>query len=389
MKTWFEQLFGFKESLFPRGRLLENFVLNIDPNGQSTLFCKANAHTFNIGRFTTPSLMELRDEFNRSIHMRARQASALDSSNYRDSGIVVRHEAIADIIELHASATGPAVFQAASQFNCLEFPQPGCIPEDGITEYIYDDTQGPACAIAAAAGTLFRNYFLPMPWKNSYEASVSDCLQYGQSVGCQINNFDGTEKYLQELGYQPIHIRNGYSFASAEELLRLNSFLGQNEWCHDEIRQRIKVGIHESVEVLFSSRDSILPHDGSTHRIVTQVYCSAFSCGYSGISNDIWEPMAQLLLDAIYEATLLSAILRKPVPIEGTPTAYLTFVGGGVFGNNMSWIASSIARAVKSLRSRNMEILDKNELMHLNVVICHRSIREDIRLMIDQAINDT
>ena len=54
-----------------------------------------------------------------------------------------------------------AVIQAASQFNLLEFPGPRNLPEDGITGYIYDRTQGPACAIACAAGTAYRNYLMP------------------------------------------------------------------------------------------------------------------------------------------------------------------------------------------------------------------------------------
>jgi hypothetical protein len=45
-----------------------------------------------------------------------------------------------------------SVFQAASQFNCLEFPGPECKPEDGVTAYFCDRTQGPACALACGAG---------------------------------------------------------------------------------------------------------------------------------------------------------------------------------------------------------------------------------------------
>ena len=33
------------------------------------------------------------------------------------------------------------MFQAASQFNCLEFVDPYVIPEEGVTQYVYDKTQ--------------------------------------------------------------------------------------------------------------------------------------------------------------------------------------------------------------------------------------------------------
>ena len=35
-------------------------------------------------------------------------------------------------------------------------------PEDGVTRYKDDPTQGPACAIAAGAATIYRNYFVPI-----------------------------------------------------------------------------------------------------------------------------------------------------------------------------------------------------------------------------------
>lgn len=35
------------------------------------------------------------------------------------------------------------------------------IPENGVTMYANGYTQGPACVIAAAAGTVYRNYFAP------------------------------------------------------------------------------------------------------------------------------------------------------------------------------------------------------------------------------------
>ena len=35
------------------------------------------------------------------------------------------------------------------------------VPEDGVTIYSADPTQGPACALACAAGSVYRNYFCP------------------------------------------------------------------------------------------------------------------------------------------------------------------------------------------------------------------------------------
>ena len=76
----------------------------------------------------------------------------------------VSHEIIDDALLEHAHPESAGnVFQVASQFNCLEFPSAESVPEDGISDYAYDKTQGPACSLAAAAGTVYRNYLFPKP----------------------------------------------------------------------------------------------------------------------------------------------------------------------------------------------------------------------------------
>ena len=43
-------------------------------------------------------------------------------------------------------ANAGALFQVASQFNLLEMTGPAVTPEEGVTRYQGDPTQGPACA---------------------------------------------------------------------------------------------------------------------------------------------------------------------------------------------------------------------------------------------------
>jgi hypothetical protein len=50
---------------------------------------------------------------------------------------------------------GGALFQVASQFDALEMTGANVTPEDGVTRYQHDHTQGPACAIAAGAARSF------------------------------------------------------------------------------------------------------------------------------------------------------------------------------------------------------------------------------------------
>ena len=55
-----------------------------------------------------------------------------------------------------------ALIQVASQFNVLEMTGRSVSPEEGLTRYVHDRTQGPACAVAAGAATIYRNYFVPV-----------------------------------------------------------------------------------------------------------------------------------------------------------------------------------------------------------------------------------
>jgi hypothetical protein len=65
-----------------------------------------------------------------------------------------------DVRQLHCQPEfNRALFQVASQFNLLEMTGPDVTPEHGVTRYAFDRTQGPACAIAAGAATIYRNYF--------------------------------------------------------------------------------------------------------------------------------------------------------------------------------------------------------------------------------------
>ena len=68
-----------------------------------------------------------------------------------------------DVRQMHQSPENAgALFQVASQFNLLEMVSPEVTPEHGVTRYQNDRTQGPACAIAAGAATIYRNYFAPI-----------------------------------------------------------------------------------------------------------------------------------------------------------------------------------------------------------------------------------
>lgn len=279
-RQWFKHLFGFEEGLDPIA-VRENFILE-----GGVLTSIQNGMHYRVGTFATPTLAQLRQE----------AASAM-----MDRGVTLEHVATRDVFELHSDPRyAGATFMAASQFNCLEFPGPDTIPEDGVTKYIYDGTQGPACALAAAPATVVRNYLVPVG------------LQTGQSVDAQLNNL---EEVLSSLKAQDlVRVRNGYTHSDDERLGAINTKLA-DERARELAKEQLRVGVHSEVEVPWATgrpRFELAPE--GARQTVSQVFCSALSCSYSSGESVNWEPLARLVLSASYEATLLSALVGRKRP---------------------------------------------------------------------------
>src|SRR5690606_33622250 len=138
---WFQSLTGFKEE--DPEQVRQNIIID-----ENKLISKVNNKEFIYGKLEIPSLAELREE--------------LRKLNYKESKIEIS-EVVADVQQIHKEKeNNHALVQVASQFNLLEMVGPGRTPEMGVGIYELDKTQGPACAIACGAGTIYRNYFVPV-----------------------------------------------------------------------------------------------------------------------------------------------------------------------------------------------------------------------------------
>jgi hypothetical protein len=309
---WFEQLFGFSERDRPAA---EGFVCE-----GATLRSLANGRTFDVGDFETPTVATLR------TRVPERRGDAQ-----------VRHVAIGDVLELHALPENrDAMFQVASQLNCLEFISPSQVPEDGVTGYDRDPTQGPACALAAAAATVYRNNFVPV------RGGV------GQTRARQLDNLADA---LAVLGPPRAHVtvENGYAFSDSARLTAAADALAKAG--REAFLEQIRIGVQQRVQVTFASR--FVEPATPTH--VSQAFCSALSCGYDRSPLRLWQPLATAVLDAAYEATLLAA--RAGVA-AGTCSGrvWLTLLGGGAFGNDPVWIARAIARAIRVAGDSSLDV---------------------------------
>jgi hypothetical protein len=309
--SWVERLVGFPE-ISPE-QVRANLVCSAD---QRQLTSRVNQRRLGCGRLELPSLGELR------------------AAGVPRGGATWRvGERVSDARALHADpASAGAVFQVASQFNLLEMIHPGVSPEDGVDRYAFDPTQGPACAIACGGATLYRNYFVPVDGR------------IGQSAAHQLNTLADLEQALaQRLGRPPPlwPMRNGYALPDGEVLREVNTLLaGASASALDAWRACLRVGVVADAEVT-------LP--GAAHA-VSQVFCSALPVAYGVGPSAIWEPLARLVLEATYEATLRAALSL------GASRVFLTLVGGGAFGNDQRWIVEAAGRALRLLEGAPLSV---------------------------------
>jgi hypothetical protein len=304
---WFEKLTGFREAGYDdtRGKLkVEGGQLRSLVNGKS----------YRIGELELVSLQALRE--------RVASASALP-------GRLKVSVVTGDVRHMHRlPENAGALFQVASQFNLLEMVGPEVTPEQGVTRYQHDRTQGPACAIAAGAATIYRNYFAPVDGS------------YGQTAIRQLDGLADLGECFSAALHTPIasswRMQNGYALCTRAGLEAIAAYLGalQSEQV-DMLRGKLRIGVHRDVEVTDA--------EGANRPVVSQAFCSALPVAYSGVSSAHWKPFASLVLDAAYEATLLAAVLNNQ---RASNVVLLTFLGGGTFGNEAEWINAAIRRAL-------------------------------------------
>ncbi|ARN76830.1 hypothetical protein BST97_01790 [Nonlabens spongiae] len=309
---WFEQLTGFKENSpeYVRSNL------KIEGNDFISL---GNSQRFSFGKLEILTLEELKS--------RSRDISDFHSE-------IQVEEVVTDVQELHCKVENSnALFQAASQFNLLEMVSPEVTPEQGIDRYEFDLTQGPACAIACGAGTIFRNYFVEVNG------------QIGQSAHNQIDCLELIGRELKNEELNLWKMKNGYALINQNGLLKINKIIaGFSELERERLKQKLKIGVQWNTEVT----KSITKHK------VSQVYCSALPVAYSHIESFYWEYFARVILESTYESTLFAAIMN--MKNNESNKVYLTLVGGGAFGNEEYWILESLQKSIRKFKNVPLDI---------------------------------
>ncbi|MCJ8292690.1 MAG: hypothetical protein HRT58_22575 [Crocinitomicaceae bacterium] len=309
---WFEKLTGFIE------KSPEQVRSNLDLIDDK-IVSKINQAEFKFGHLEVCSLELLRARTN-----------PLDISNSK----IKVSEIVGNVQSMHtAIENNGALFQAASQFNLLEMVGPHISPESGIGIYENDFTQGPACAIACGAGTIYRNYFSEVNGRiGQTRDNQIDCLE---DIGVDLEN----SKWLLWT------MSNGYALPSTGGLKKTTELiLAKSPDEYDKLKSKLKVGIQWNTDVTINqSRNN-----------VSQIYCSALPVTYSHIDPALWKVFAKLILEATYEATLHTALINYKN--TGNNKVYLTLVGGGAFGNARDWIFDSMRKSLLKFVNTPLDI---------------------------------
>lgn len=295
--TWFHSLTGLRADDPVTVRE------NIRVTG-TRLTSAANGRTMDAGKLTIPSLADLKCDIpdHSPTHLR---------------------ECVADVQELHCDpANAGALFQVASQFNLLEMISPDVAPEDGIARYGHDKTQGPACAIACGAGTIWRNYMVD---------TGHDRRGVGQNSWYQIDTLADLGTALGNHDETLWEMRNGYVLPKPNGLDQVSQAIENSDVA--TLGNKLRIGLQCGTEVTL--------HDAG-HK-VTQAYCSALPVAYSGVPAAQWEPFGRLVLRAAYHATYYAAL--RNWTRTGSNKMFLTLLGGGAFGNPTDWILDAFADA--------------------------------------------
>lgn len=296
-------------------------AFTFDSSGSATL--TAEGYTWYAGHFETVSIGELRD--------RARRRAAGGTRRRVRLWVFDGASSVTDIGTLQATAGKGALFQVASQFNCLESPGPYVTH---VANYFNDPTQGPRASISAFPATLLRHYAAPGP--------------------------EG-ERFVQETGQRQLDLladacgpgmsHNGYltghSLANPAALIRALE-------AHFDA---ICVGVHDDAQVVLGYNWDGAVED-SEHRRIVQVFTSTVAGGFYGGENNLgseaFEAACRQLLRAAYLGTLLvSATLDRTRVV-------LTLIGGGVFRNPIPLIWEAIQWAldeVKPFLSHDIDVV--------------------------------
>ena len=333
-KNFFEDITGLPESVWLTTDRQACLITDKHNAKKHKIKNIATQQEFDAGIFQELSLEQVRQEADKlsstntgTFNVRAGYNTAQDSWFRR----------CLDVGALQADpSNNDAVFQVASNFSALEPTSISHYPEAGITNYIHDHTQGPYAAISAAPGPISRMYYL---FYNSQTNADTSAHIWRQTRDHQVNLLDQVAEYFPVVnGYVDLH-------GALDKKLAGNT---------STLSNKIKIGFHEGIQVTHgfvqgNYHESMLHQD----QTINQVFTAGIDFG--DLNRDLRNnpeaiARALILLEAAYEATL------KAAAINNKKQVFLTLIGGGVFNNNILWIAQALEKQKEFIKQSGLQV---------------------------------
>ena len=360
--TWFNNVFGFDENAANFATThKDSFHVkkNPKPAENEHILMTVKTKEIDVGVFRYRSVEELLKDA--TDNPSARSVFGFDSTTNLK---YLTMTSPAHTVHMNPSYSG-SIFQVASQFNALEMAGPELTPQNGITNYVNDHTQGPVCAMVCPFGTLYRNYFC-MPdvtGKQPEDKSVNGNPQTGTAAGGtdpENNQINTLTELMKTEEFKNLRFQNGYVFVNdKDQLTAINKYLStpENFW---KAMMAIKYVIQEDTPVVNVAGDGkIMDH------IVSQIYCSAYPVAYDplSVSREDYYLLSSMILHAVYYSTLAYAVTRI-TPDEPRKKVFLTRVGGGAFKNEDYIIDTAIYNAVRHFIAYPIDVYIVNYKMN-------------------------
>lgn len=311
---WFQKLFGFEETT----KLVYKNLEVIERGEDTFLVSKVNSQKYHCGNFAIRDLQSF--------------GTPTKFANGRLNIIHgYGHEGKTELVNVLQSQALPqfngATFQVASNFNCLEFVSPNQTAGDGVTHYVFDNTQGPNASLATGPSLVYRNYF----------------VKHGDGYQGQI------QREINLLKDTPLgkFVKHGYPIIGPSDLLK----------CDPHTMHRARIGVHRKCQVTTTQfgRELCRVQDG---QFVNQIFTAALNFGGTVTPNSVTLAAAKELLIAQYKATILAAWENSQMcsGLPGSNKLVLTLLGGGVFNNPMPTICDAIVRCQELIVKTGLDV---------------------------------
>ncbi|HBL98959.1 TPA: hypothetical protein DDZ86_04950 [Candidatus Dependentiae bacterium] len=272
----------------------------------------------------------------------------IDGYKIKDAKGLKKALKLTDVAYLQEHNPG-ALFQIASTFNALEggMGNDGCGYGRRLEEMQFTPTQGESAALASMGAAIIRKYCLqPINFLNGLVKGKKVVMNKKSGRDGLVwevkKSLDSSDIEAIEVGiHSDVAVTSGY-YGCFSKYLNGAFSIG-----NPDIKDRIaflkdRNIVKKDREPFFVFNTRIDLSNPNTLIRVDQLFTAALKVEKNG-SRGLDEKNARIVLEAAYQGTMYAAALRaiersSAGVLVGRQKVFLTLVGAGAFGNEVSWI---------------------------------------------------